>query len=111
MAHFVAVSRPGHAATALPVKRPELAARMRTAGGPASTTVGTPSVRPTVLPALEVLLVDAPTRDVSSTEIRRRIESGASITGLVPVTVETYIEQHGLYSRGDIIARFGKSLA
>ena len=66
-----------------------------------------------VLPApqCEVLLVDAPTRDVSSTEVRRRLESGTSIAGLVPAAVETYIGQHGLYSRGDVDARFGKSLA
>ena len=76
-----------------------------------STTVGTPPGPGAVLPALEVLLLDAPTRDVSSTEVRRRLESGGSIAGLVPAAVETYIGQHGLYSRGDAGARFGKSLA
>ena len=60
---------------------------------------------------LKVVLVDAPTPDVSSTEVRRRLEAGESITGLVPTDVETYIGQHGLYSRGDAGARFGKSLA
>jgi nicotinate-nucleotide adenylyltransferase len=112
MAHFVVVSRPGHAAAALPSKLPALAARMRGATAHASTMVAAPTARPAGLPALlDVLLVDAPTRDVSSTEVRRRLESGTSIAGLVPAAVETYIGQHGLYSRGDAGARFGKSLA
>jgi nicotinate-nucleotide adenylyltransferase len=111
MAQFVVVSRPGHAASGLPSRLPALAARMRTAAMPVSTAVGAPSGLPAVLPALEVLLLDAPTRDVSSTEVRRRLESGASIAGLVPAAVDTYIGQHGLYSRGDAGARFGKSLA
>jgi nicotinate-nucleotide adenylyltransferase len=104
MAHFVVVSRPGHAAAALPAKLPGLTARMRGATAHASTTVAAPSL-------LEVLLVDAVTHDVSSTEVRRRLESGTSIAGLVPAAVETYIGQHGLYSRGDVDARFGQSLA
>ena len=104
MAHFVVVSRPGHAAAALPSKLPALTARMRGATAHASTTVAAPTL-------LEILLVDAPTRDVSSTEVRRRLESGTSIAGLVPAAVETYIGQHGLYSRGGVDARFGKSLA
>jgi nicotinate-nucleotide adenylyltransferase len=109
MANFVVVSRPGHAALALPSKLPALTARMRGATAHASTTVATPAG---VLPAsVEVLLVDAPTRDVSSTEVRRRLESGTSIAGLVPAAVETYIGQHGIYSRGDVDARLGKSLA
>jgi nicotinate-nucleotide adenylyltransferase len=111
MAQFVVVSRSGHAATALPSKLPALAARMRNAAAPASTTVGSSSGSGAFLPALEVLLLDAPTRDVSSTEVRRRLESGESIADLVPAAVETYIGQHGLYSRGDAGARFGKSLA
>jgi nicotinate-nucleotide adenylyltransferase len=108
MAQFVVVSRPGHAAPALPSKLPALAARMRNAAAPVSTTVGSPGA---ILPVLEVLLLDAPTRDVSSTEVRRRLESGGSIAGLVPAAVETYIGQHGLYLRRDAGARFGKSLA
>jgi nicotinate-nucleotide adenylyltransferase len=60
---------------------------------------------------LQVLLVNTPTRDVSSTEVRRRLAAGASIAGLVPAAVETYIEQHGLYSGGDAAASLGRPLA
>ncbi len=40
---------------------------------------------------------DAPVLDVSSTEIRRRIVSGADLDGLVPPAVESYIRNQGLY--------------
>ena len=112
MAHFVVVSRPGHAAAALPSKLPALAARMHDATALASTTVTAAGARPALLPTLlEILIVDAPTHAVSSTEVRRRLESGTTIAGLVPVAVENYIRQHGLYSRGEADATFGKSLA
>ena len=108
MAHFVVVSRPGHPAAALPARLPDLAARMVQPAVPASTTGDVPIHADN---RLKVLLVDAPTPDVSSTEVRRRLASGESIAGLVPTPVATYISQHGLYSRGDAVARFGKSLA
>ena len=52
------------------------------------------------LPSLvdRALLIDAPTADVSSTAIRRRIAAGESIAGLVPPGVRQHIEQHGLYA-------------
>ena len=111
MAQFVVVSRPGHDAAALPAQLPALAARMRNAAAPVSTTVGAPSGLERTVPALEVLLLDAPTRDVSSTEIRRCLETGVSVAGLVPAAVETYIGQHGLYRRGTANQTLGKSLA
>jgi len=108
MAHFVVVSRPGDPAAALPARLPTLAARMvQPAASPSTTGDGLAQARH----GLKVWLVDAPTPDVSSTEVRRRLAAGESIAGLVPTTVETYIGQHGLYSRGDAVARFGKSLA
>lgn len=107
MANFVVVSRPGFTAGALPAKLPSLAARMFAV----STAVG--ATAPPVAPRSPsgIALVDAPTRDVSSTEIRRRLESGLSIADLVPAAVNTYIEQHGLYSRHVTNASFGRSLA
>jgi nicotinate-nucleotide adenylyltransferase len=103
MAQFVVVSRPGYPAARLRTTLPELAPRMQTRDPQAATVVDSAA------PA--VTLVDAPTRDVSSTEVRRNLESGASIAGLVPAAVETYIAQHGLYSRVEARVTPGKSLA
>ncbi len=42
-----------------------------------------------------VVQVDA--MDMSSTEVRRRVAAGESITGMVHPDVERYIDEHGLY--------------
>jgi nicotinate-nucleotide adenylyltransferase len=50
-----------------------------------------------------IFLVEADTRDVSSTAIRGRLASGLPITGLVPAAVEHYIQTHQLYGAvGDL---------
>ena len=82
--HFVAVSRPGQPAEGLKVLLPELAGRMI---APESNLPDQPAI----------VLVDAPTAPVSSTEIRERIRTGESIDGMVPREVAVYIEKHGLY--------------
>jgi len=83
--HFVAVSRPGCAAPALPGLLPALAGRMLEA------PCGIPA-RPSIF------LVDAATAPVSSTDVRRRLTAGESIDGLVPGDVARYIRTHGLYA-------------
>jgi nicotinate-nucleotide adenylyltransferase len=83
--HFAVVSRPGHPTRALRQQLPELAARM----------VAMPEPRP-YGPA--ILLIDAPTAAVSSTDVRRRAAAGESIAGLVPAPVHDYISKHRLYS-------------
>ena len=45
----------------------------------------------------DVVAVSIPFEDISSSEIRRRIASGESITGMVPGSVEAYIKEKGLY--------------
>jgi nicotinate-nucleotide adenylyltransferase len=82
--HFVAVSRPGCAASSLRDALPELASRMR-------DTPGTIPASPAIF------LVNAPTAPVSSTDIRQRLANGESIEGLVPSAVAAYIHDHGLY--------------
>ena len=44
------------------------------------------------------VLENAPLHDISSTEIRRRISSGESVSGLVNPEVEKYIRDNNLYS-------------
>jgi len=87
LAHFVVISRPGVPASSMPARLPQLAARFRQADGVAGVNGPT-----------AVVLVEAATPDVSSTDIRRRLRAGESIAGLVPAPVENHIRRHGLYS-------------
>jgi nicotinate-nucleotide adenylyltransferase len=87
LSHFVVVSRPGFPIERLKDRLPALAARMVSAG-PDRTAGGFPAI----------FLVDAPTAEVSSTEIRRRLRAGETLRGLVPASVERHIVQHGLYT-------------
>jgi nicotinate-nucleotide adenylyltransferase len=96
-ANFVVVSRPNYEVSDLRTRLPHLANRMITVPvHPTADIAGKQPVAPQ--PAtLPVFLVEAPTSDVSSTEIRRRLAGGESITGLVLPNVETHIRQHALY--------------
>jgi nicotinate-nucleotide adenylyltransferase len=87
LANFIVVSRPGMTLPQLRQQLPELKARMRLPVGDVRSAPGT-----------SIFLVDAPTPDVSSTEVRRRIAEGEPICGLVPLTVEYHIRQHELYT-------------
>ena len=116
MAHFVVVSRPGFPVASLRARLPALAERMREVSAlRVDRRDAAGSTRVDALTqhdgALEILLVDAATQNVSSSDVRRRLESGAPITGLVPESVETYIGQHRLYARHEAGARLGNSLA
>ena len=88
LANFVVISRPGFTLADTGNKLPSLAARMTTperflADGAREGTC--------------IILVEAATPPVSSTEIRRRISRGASIADLVPPGVDSYIHDHRLY--------------
>lgn len=92
LANFAVVSRPGTTLQELRGRFPHLKSRMRLPLGqgaaPASKDGET-----------LIFLVDAPTPDVSSTDIRRRIAAGEAVSGLVPQAVEQHIRQHALYER------------
>jgi nicotinate-nucleotide adenylyltransferase len=92
LANFVVVSRPGMSLVDLRSRLPQLRQRMRLPLG--RTHSGLTSPEQTV-----IFLVDAPTPDVSSTEIRRLIARGEQVMGMVPPSVEQHILQHGLYVR------------
>ncbi len=44
-----------------------------------------------------VIWVDAPLIDISSTDIRHRVETGQSVRYLVPNKVAAFIKEHRLY--------------
>jgi nicotinate-nucleotide adenylyltransferase len=79
LANFVVVSRPGITLDSLRARVPS-AFRDRSS---AST---------------RVILVEAHTPDISSTDIRRRVRAGHSVSGFVPDPVARYIAAHRLYS-------------
>ncbi len=91
LAHFAVVSRPQFPVERLRDVLPSLAPRM------ISVSVNR-EPRTANRDLLGIFLIDAPTPDVSSTEIRRRLLAGESVSGMVPETVAHHIRQHRLYS-------------
>jgi nicotinate-nucleotide adenylyltransferase len=90
LANFVVVSRPGMSLVDLRSRLPQLRQRMRLPLGRAHSGITSPE-------RTSIFLVDAPTPDVSSTEIRRLVARGERVMGMVPPNVEQHILQHGLY--------------
>jgi len=78
LANFVVVSRPGITLDSVRARVPSAFSRPSTA-------------------QTRVIVVEAHTPDVSSTEIRRRVRAGERLSGLVPDAVERYIRTHRLY--------------
>jgi nicotinate-nucleotide adenylyltransferase len=89
-AHFVVISRPGTTLDAATARTPELRSRVRRVetAVEAGATNG---------PETFVFLVEARTRDVSSTTIRARLAAGQSIDDLVPGAVARHIVTNRLY--------------
>jgi nicotinate-nucleotide adenylyltransferase len=83
LANFVVISRPGLTAQAA-------VDRVAGAGAKVQPSPGTGE-------RAAIFLIDARTPDVSSTDIRRRLRAGQSITGMVPLAVERHILRHRLY--------------
>jgi nicotinate-nucleotide adenylyltransferase len=91
--HFIVVSRPGHSVMDVTRRFPALATRMRLPGADGTDPYGggpEPS-------AVQIFLVDAATRDVSSTAVRVRARAGLTLTDDVPPVVEHHIRKYGLY--------------
>jgi len=111
LAHFVVCSRARVAATSLPDRLPELAPRMIQVPIPGSEDPGLH--RAVVIQSLEtrVFLLDCPTPDISSTDIRARARAGRPLAGLVPPEVDDYIRRHGLYGADSGAAPGGRSAA
>ena len=90
LANFVVVSRPGITLDSLRERVPS-AFRTHAPCSPSEFRVlGSEKTR--------VILVEAHTPDVSSTEIRNRVRAGQSLSGLVPDAVAAYISARRLYS-------------
>jgi nicotinate-nucleotide adenylyltransferase len=85
-AHFAVVSRPGCPVDELPWRLPALASRMVRQLGPLSQLDAS------------IILIDAATADVSATAIRQHRLENRSIGGMVELSVQQHIEQHGLYT-------------
>jgi nicotinate-nucleotide adenylyltransferase len=79
LANFVVVSRPGITLDSLRERVPSAF-----------------DLRPSA--KTRVILVEAHTPDISSTDIRRRVRAGQPLTGYVPDRVADYIAAHHLYS-------------
>jgi nicotinate-nucleotide adenylyltransferase len=90
-ANFVVLTRPGMRLDDALARTPGLRARARRE--PSTSPSG-----PTW-----IFLVESATRDVSSTEIRRRLAVDESIAGLVPEAVAQHIEAHHLYGTVDTL--------
>jgi nicotinate-nucleotide adenylyltransferase len=83
---FVVVSRPDCPVDSVRAGLPALADRM------VAPTPGLMPSRPSIV------LVDAPTAPVSSTEVRRRLAHHESVAGMVPEPVAQHIRRHELYT-------------
>ena len=93
LAHFIVIARPGVTIDDASARAPELRKRMSPV--PREPVAGDGPTR--------IFLVNAHTRDVSSTTIRERLASGLPIDDLVPAAVARHILKHHLYGAvGDL---------
>ena len=90
-AHFAVIARPGTTIETALARTPSLRSRAR----PASTRADAGG-------RTSIFLVEAVTRDVSSTVIRRRLAARQPIDGLVPPAAARHIAAHNLYTEDDL---------
>lgn len=86
-AHFVVVTRPGTSLDAAIAGTPELGPRIRR-DAPRDENAPT-----------AVILMEARTRDISSTTVRARLKAGQAVDDLVPPPVARHIAKQTLYGR------------
>jgi nicotinate-nucleotide adenylyltransferase len=89
-AHFVVIARPGTTLDAAAARTPAVRSRMRAAPEHASGGTGT-----------SIFLVEARTRNISSSTIRSRLAARQPIDDLVPTAVARHIVAHHLYEAVD----------
>ena len=95
---FVVASRPGFRTDALrQVIPPELLADSTQSAPKATSRKGSRGLRAIALRDSTVHLLDTVASRVSATDVRRRLDRGASVRGLVPPHVEEYITKQALY--------------
>jgi len=92
-AHFVVIARPGASRIDALIRTPMLAARVRSE----SVDRADDGLRGGFGPTTGIFLVEARTRDVSSTAIRARLAAGHPIDDLVPAAVAHYVDANDLY--------------
>jgi nicotinate-nucleotide adenylyltransferase len=88
-ANFAVIARPGADLQGAVARTPALSSRVRKAGDR------------NIIDGTGVFLVEARTRDVSSTAIRTRLASGLPIDDLVPAAVAQHIAANHLYGAVD----------
>ena len=93
LAHFLVVSRPSRPASALRKQLPTLASRMKDVSMQGSEH--SPNQQ------TWIWLVDAKTRNISSSNIKIRLANGESVTDLVPPLVAAHIKQYRTYDIRD----------
>ena len=89
-AHFAVIARPGTTIETALARTPDLRSRARPA-----------SVVPEAGGGTSIFLVEASTRDISSTMVRRRLAAQQPISDLVPSAVARHIAVHHLYGTED----------
>lgn len=89
LAHFVVVSRPGITLDSLRERVPSAFHRHPPCSPSSFRDLGGNESR--------VILLEASTPDISSTDIRRRVRAGHSLSGLVPDAVAEHISTQRLY--------------
>ena len=89
-ANFLVIARPGMTPEAALGRNPDLSGRLK----PAATYDRGGRRQPA---QTHISIINAPTRDVSSTLIRERLATGQRIDDLVPPTVAQHIHRHHLY--------------